>query len=74
MQWEWWLVCDQELGKRGLEENAQWWGSRSVLLIEYHPDDKNENDEMGWESIMSGKEERYIQGFGGETRDKQATL
>jgi hypothetical protein len=39
----------------------------SVLLTQYCPGDKTENNEMGGVCSTYGVEERRIQGFGGET-------
>jgi len=42
-----------------------------MILIENCSGDKIEKNEMGWECSAYGGEERFIQGFGGETGGKE---
>jgi len=44
-----------------------------VLLIQYCSGDKIKNYEIDGAYSMYGGEERYIQGFGGETGGKETT-
>jgi hypothetical protein len=43
------------------------WSSRSVLPAKYYPGDKITKNEMGGVCGTYRREERCIQGFGGET-------
>jgi hypothetical protein len=45
----------------------------AVLFTHYCSGDKIENNEMGEEYSACGREERCIQGFGGETWGKETT-
>jgi hypothetical protein len=48
--------------------------NRSVMLLaKYYSGDQIKNSEMGGAWGTFGRQERCVQGFGGETWDKEAT-
>ena len=56
-----------------MEKNAYSGALCSVLLTKYCWGDQIEKNEMGVACSTYGGHERSIQGFGGETRGKEAT-
>jgi hypothetical protein len=59
--------ASEERGNRGVEKTTYQGALRSVNLTRYHLGYQIKNTEMGRACSMYGEEERYIQGFNGET-------
>jgi hypothetical protein len=51
----------------GSEKTTLQGASRFVLLTNYYSSDKIKKNEIGWACGTCGRQDRCIQGFGGET-------
>jgi hypothetical protein len=56
-----------------MEKTAWWEATRFVLLARYYPGDQTKHKKIGGTCGTHERQERYIEGFGGETCRKETT-